>query len=112
MPSARQHAGDVYNMFGVSNLKKNQMEVVLTLVNISPAPKDFRAPFVAKIVSVADKDHVTINKSNTHKLIELLGDDYSEWCPAQVTFQRVEYDDFAPGLVVVAAKKVKGKVPF
>jgi hypothetical protein len=112
MPSARQRAGEMFNMFTPAHVAKGKTEVKVQLVSVTPAPADYKAPFVGKINPIAERDHITINKSNTNKLIELLGDDYSEWTPAEMTLEVVQYDDFPPGFIVTAAKKKTGKAPW
>lgn len=104
MKSARRVAGESYDLLSASMVDRNET-VTVTIQRVFEAPAGWKNPLLARITPVMDCDHIALNKTNINALAELLGDDYDSWVGESIEFEKVEYDDFAPGFKVIGKAK-------
>jgi len=95
LPSATKavesKSGGAANLLRGSDLPRTMRELKVKVDQVREGPENFNSPLIMDLEDspIEGKDSIPLNITNTKALIELLGDDYSQWAGATVTFAKI-----------------------
>jgi len=97
-----------------SDLGRSENSITVFVNRARVAPAGWGSPMVLDIVEVHGCTALALNKTNSKRLAEMIGDDPDEWAGHEVTFSRVrvtnpQTNGPAYGLEVDSVKKSKRK---
>ena len=102
--------GTPSNLLKGSDLPKSQRTVTVKVTDVREAPDSFNSPVILDIEPVFERTAFPVNKSNTKRLSELIGDDLSELKGKKVTLEKIlvnnpKENKMVWGLIVTSVKK-------
>lgn len=92
MPSATALVGEGgARLLRASELDRNVSQITVVFKSVDVPPEGIRSPLIAWLTKevIPGRDQIPLNATNIRTLVDLLGDDYSLWAGAKVTFAKI-----------------------